>query len=633
MKEYDQSEEGPEDVPYLDLIPSFCWRRQRLVRRTLIIGSTPTRRGIPYNFIVILSYRTGEIMVTTSTDAVESSGYPGGPDLRGLVTETGERWLAYRKTLTPRYGQVWFDILLCYAMLAVGCLAICWLSLHVSLIYSLPAALVAALWLGFWFESLSCFVHEATHGNLCRLRWLNDLLSNWVVLPWFPIDVVVYRRSHWQHHLYLGGDRDTEISYHNQPSFRFLMRVFSGLYFLQVIFRYGRTERNVDSQSGDRFGQWRFRIAILRATILNLLLIAAAFMLAGTAAAVCWALAVLAYLAFGILRQILEHRADDAVPGEEYDTHTHPPTNRLFGTDFLSRTFGNAGFNRHLLHHWDPAISYTRFSDMEAFLLRTSARSAIEVARNSYWQVFRAFLSKKAARQLNPVAPGESEAPMPCPVCGTEGATFYAAARDLEYFTSERTYLYYTCRACSCVFLNHPPVDRLAEIYPPDYYSFSTHERPSFIERIKRWLDARLFRKVLAELPGGAISVLDVGGGSGWLLSVVRSVSPRVTTSHEVDLEEQARAPAEAAGHVFHRIRIEEFTSDLRFHLILMLNLVEHVADPAMVLTKAASLLAPGGRLIVKTPNTDTLDCRLFRHRNWGGFHCPRLGSCSLWTG
>ncbi len=28
--------------------------------------------------------------------------------------------------------------------------------------------------------------------------------------------------------------------------------------------------------------------------------------------------------------------------------------------------------------------------------------------------------------------------------------------------------------------------------------------------------------------------------------------------------------------------------------------------------------------LVVKTPNCDSLDARLFRHANWAGYHCPR---------
>ena len=55
-----------------------------------------------------------------------------------------------------------------------------------------------------------------------------------------------------------------------------------------------------------------------------------------------------------------------------------------------------------------------------------------------------------------------------------------------------------------------------------------------------------------------------------------------------------------------------------------MLNLIEHVADPVGVLRKAVDLLAPGGRIYIKTPNFRALDAILFRHRNWGGYHCPR---------
>ena len=42
------------------------------------------------------------------------------------------------------------------------------------------------------------------------------------------------------------------------------------------------------------------------------------------------------------------------------------------------------------------------------------------------------------------------------------------------------------------------------------------------------------------------------------------------------------------------------------------------------MLAKMRALLAPGGRILVKTPNHDSLDARLFRHKSWGGYHCPR---------
>jgi hypothetical protein len=55
-----------------------------------------------------------------------------------------------------------------------------------------------------------------------------------------------------------------------------------------------------------------------------------------------------------------------------------------------------------------------------------------------------------------------------------------------------------------------------------------------------------------------------------------------------------------------------------------MLNLIEHLANPGAALRAMSRLLSPRGLLLIKTPNVETLDCRLFRQHNWGGFHCPR---------
>jgi SAM-dependent methyltransferase len=212
-----------------------------------------------------------------------------------------------------------------------------------------------------------------------------------------------------------------------------------------------------------------------------------------------------------------------------------------------------------------------------------------------------------------------------CPVCGSGQVGVFARARDVEYYTSENVYLYLRCGSCHSIFLESPPADRLDEIYPPNYYSYEPAQQfTSLTERVKAYLDAGLFRKLLRLIPNDSLRVLDVGGGSGWLLSLIRSVSPRVKSTHEVDIEERARAAAEAAGHVYHCSRIEDFSSPQTYDLILLLNLIEHVVDPAAVLVAMRKLLSPRGLILIKTPNVDTLDCRIFRDHNWGGFHCPR---------
>jgi SAM-dependent methyltransferase len=214
---------------------------------------------------------------------------------------------------------------------------------------------------------------------------------------------------------------------------------------------------------------------------------------------------------------------------------------------------------------------------------------------------------------------------MACPVCEASDVELFATAYDKEYLTSDEPYRYASCRACTAVYLDSPPTDRLFEIYPENYYSYGEVEESTTVtERIKSWLDGRMLRRVLDRIPGEKLRVLDVGGGSGWLLTNARQVCDRITETHEVDLQSAAAALAEQAGHVYHCMAVEEFTSDEPFDLIMMFSIIEHVPDPAQVLRKMRGLLSENGILLVKTPNTATLDCRLFKNRNWGGFHCPR---------
>jgi hypothetical protein len=55
-----------------------------------------------------------------------------------------------------------------------------------------------------------------------------------------------------------------------------------------------------------------------------------------------------------------------------------------------------------------------------------------------------------------------------------------------------------------------------------------------------------------------------------------------------------------------------------------MLNLIEHVWNPAVILQKARDLLAENGIILLKTPNFRSLDSFLFKNKNWAGYHCPR---------
>lgn len=117
--------------------------------------------------------------------------------------------------------------------------------------------------------------------------------------------------------------------------------------------------------------------------------------------------------------------------------------------------------------------------------------------------------------------------------------------------------------------------------------------------------------------------ILDVGGGVGEVSSTfVRKGG--AASALVVDPDETSIRTARSRGLEGFAGTIEEFETEERFDLVLMLNLIEHVADPVGMLRKAAALVDRDGLIWLQTPNFRALDGRLFRHRNWAGFHCPR---------
>lgn len=216
-----------------------------------------------------------------------------------------------------------------------------------------------------------------------------------------------------------------------------------------------------------------------------------------------------------------------------------------------------------------------------------------------------------------------SSAPSYCPICNNKNISTWSVAKDYEYFSTDEVFTYYSCNACNAIFIHPVPVEQLKKIYPPNYYSFVNHSK-GIVVRLKEWLDKRFFKKILRQITSPEISVLDVGGGTGWIPDVLKKIDTRIGFTQIVDIDEKAKNLAEQNGHAYFEGIIEDFVTEKRFHLILLLNLIEHVVNPLAVLQKAQSLLAPGGIIVIKTPNTDSWDARLYKKTYWGGLHCPR---------
>jgi 2-polyprenyl-3-methyl-5-hydroxy-6-metoxy-1,4-benzoquinol methylase len=209
-----------------------------------------------------------------------------------------------------------------------------------------------------------------------------------------------------------------------------------------------------------------------------------------------------------------------------------------------------------------------------------------------------------------------------CLSCGGTHLKPWAKATDLEYFTTSEIFDYSRCENCEALSISPVPSNQLDTIYPENYYAFEGGGSP--LEAIKQWLDRRRLGKLLATIPGDKLHALDVGGGSGWMLDVLKRTDKRVQRTTVVDTNPVATQAAIKKGHAAYCGPLEKFPTSERFDVILLLNLIEHVEDPAALLVRARELLSDNGRILLKTPNVDCWEGRALRHNNWGAYHCPR---------
>lgn len=301
-------------------------------------------------------------------------------DKAGLINSDGETYADFRGRIRPRYARNWAAITLAYLALAGAIVLLSRLS-GAEVAVQLAATIPAALLIGYCIAFIGLFVHEAAHYNMAADRARNDFLTNLLVGPLIAMDVRRYRPVHMQHHKRLGHSDDTERSYFSSLDLRFIIETLTGIRVLKVLLSY---QQYLDTAPDETAGQGFFSWTLIGTLLVHGGVLLIALVLGYWAVALAWlAGAVLVFPFFASLRQVLEHRSVEA-RGE-----SHLAANRLFGDGPVASTLGGAGFNRHLLHHWDPGISCTRLRDVERFLLDSPAADTLRRHQTTYWRTFK----------------------------------------------------------------------------------------------------------------------------------------------------------------------------------------------------------------------------------------------------
>lgn len=228
-----------------------------------------------------------------------------------------------------------------------------------------------------------------------------------------------------------------------------------------------------------------------------------------------------------------------------------------------------------------------------------------------------------------------------CPVCDAEASYDYSG-RDLMFDHYER-FDYYSCPVCQVVFMHPMPgEEKISSFYPPDYSVFDQKSQVRRISPLKKALfRARLgYNKLRVPLgyrflaflaapfysldkpffvEGGRL--LDVGCGNGRYLGTMRTLGWDV---QGVELSEDGhRACMNAGLNVFHGdLHTAAFEND-SFDVITVRHVIEHISTPKPLIAELARILKPNGKLMIETPNSDSLG-RAFLGPKWFANDVPR---------
>jgi SAM-dependent methyltransferase len=114
--------------------------------------------------------------------------------------------------------------------------------------------------------------------------------------------------------------------------------------------------------------------------------------------------------------------------------------------------------------------------------------------------------------------------------------------------------------------------------------------------------------------------MLDVGRGSGLSLLEANALGAQ---AYGVEADPNVQRIATKLGLHIHIGSLHDSPfPDVRFDLIVLNQVIEHIPEPDAALIRLKATLKPGGRIVLVFPNRRSVWCRLFG-RKWINWHIP----------
>ena len=132
--------------------------------------------------------------------------------------------------------------------------------------------------------------------------------------------------------------------------------------------------------------------------------------------------------------------------------------------------------------------------------------------------------------------------------------------------------------------------------------------QPDLAERATAGLHDHIFRCIVALIPNKASRVLDVGCGTGAMLSRLKESGYLNLIGADID------PPFHLPGVSLHRQDLDCPSLPLAeesIDLCVAIELIEHLESPGMLLAELRRVLRPGGIVLITTPNVHSIEARV----------------------
>lgn len=202
-----------------------------------------------------------------------------------------------------------------------------------------------------------------------------------------------------------------------------------------------------------------------------------------------------------------------------------------------------------------------------------------------------------------------------CPICKS------AVRSDFAKFGKN----FYSCTDCGLGFIHPPPtMEEIAKIYGRNYYdSWGIGRNDSATERMKQATFRDKLKVIEINMPAKG-RILDIGCATGYFLDAARQNG---WEPYGVELSSYSSAIARdkiGADRIFTGQVAEARFKDDFFDVVVMTDVIEHVADLRPFIVEVARILRPGGLVAITTPNPETLSCRILG-RHWPHYKLEHL--------